>query len=308
MTRARTGRTPHGFTLIELLVVIAIIAILIGLLLPAVQKVREAASRMSCTNNLKQIGLGMHNYESAFGYLPPGTSNSHPNMYPSPKSTTGAGDYGPSMAGTLAFILPHVEQDNVYRQFGTGVFTLPGTQNWYSYGAAQAKIKIYTCPADIAENTTPTIGSWAFMVYYNGSMTGYYFPGNSSFGRTNYGANAGYLGNLPGWPYPGPFAYNTKTKLTDISDGTSNTFGFIEALGGTRTNRDFVANWGSFNLPTAWGLNANPQWYQYGSSHTGGAINTVLCDGSVRSITLAIGNTQFQYRAGINDGGIVNAN
>src|SRR5580692_944583 len=99
-----------GFTLIEMLVVIAIIAILIGLLLPAVQKVREAAARTQCANNLKQIGLAFHSYESAHGYFPTAYKKL---PTPDPAAPSGTGNYGPS---AFVLILPYLEQDNVYRQ------------------------------------------------------------------------------------------------------------------------------------------------------------------------------------------------
>jgi hypothetical protein len=141
-------------------------------------------------------------------------------------------------------------------------------------------------------------------------MTGYYFSGNPTYGRGNYASNAGYLGNVPGYPYTGPYAANTKTKLTDITDGTSLTFGFGEAMGGGTTNgqRDFTAMWGSFNLPTAWGLSSNPQWYQYGSKHAGGVINFANCDGSVRTVKNSADPNTFQYAAGMNDGIVYNSN
>src|SRR6516162_11863463 len=93
----RLSKGKRGFTLIELLVVIAIIAVLIGLLLPAVQKIREAANRMSCTNNLHQIALAAHNYESTNGRFPSGTDRAH--------------------VGALVYLLPYMEQDNLYRSF-----------------------------------------------------------------------------------------------------------------------------------------------------------------------------------------------
>jgi len=312
MYRARLVRTRSGFTLIELLVVIAIIAILIGLLLPAVQKVREAAARMSCTNNMKQIGLAAHNYESATGVLPPGVNN----------VAGTSGGYSGSMVGTLAYLLPYVEQDNVYKQYPTASFTMPSSSvdYWsggYGTNGSRARIKTFICPTDGADNITPAYGPFVFMVYYPGGMTGYYFGYGGSpdpYGRTNYSSVAGYLGNVPGYPYQGIYTVNSKSTTVTISDGSSNTLAFGEVLGGNPNgagtgNRDFVALYNSHSLPTAWGLSTNPQWYQYGSRHNNSSIvHFVMGDGSVRGCRTAMNSSIFQYAAGKDDGATFSQN
>jgi prepilin-type N-terminal cleavage/methylation domain-containing protein len=175
----------RGFTLIELLVVIAIIAILIGLLLPAVQKVREAAARMQCSNNLKQIGLAAHNYESTFGKLPAGMIGP-----PNPLATVSGDTAGHgSSVGLLVPLLPYIEQDNVYKLI-TPCYDCspvpgrkddpsnlnPGVQYWFDdpypsppftagrtaplYTVAKTKIKTFLCPSDPRGDTPPDNNSF----------------------------------------------------------------------------------------------------------------------------------------------------
>ncbi len=192
--RARTPRP--AFTLIELLVVVAIIGVLIGLLLPAVQKVRETASRMSCQNNLKQIGLALHNYHDANKAFPPGYRASMPY-------SDGATDTAPGW-GWGAFILPSIEQDNLYRQLN---FNQPVQKS----PAIQTMVKAYLCPSDLTPQSA--------------------FPVPDGFGNTvclaaptSYAACVG--GDETGTTDPtgmGVFFRNSRTRMTDITDGTSNT-------------------------------------------------------------------------------------
>src|SRR5690242_9275798 len=154
MLSPRSGRRG-GFTLIELLVVIAIIAILIGLLLPAVQKVREAANRTRCTNNLKQLGLAMHNYHDTSGNFPPGTATSlyGPDGLPSP---------GEDRRTWALFLLPYVEQTAVWNALEAYRTGLPANANVLPFaeptGAHRTPLSVWYCRSDPNSPKTTTSG------------------------------------------------------------------------------------------------------------------------------------------------------
>jgi prepilin-type N-terminal cleavage/methylation domain-containing protein/prepilin-type processing-associated H-X9-DG protein len=337
-------RRRAGFTLIELLVVIAIIGVLIGLLLPAVQKVREAANRMKCQNNLKQIGIALHAYHDSFSVFPPGYVDKLTDDTQAPDN-----DLGPGW-GWATFVLPYVEQGNLYNQINLSTTVGVGVNKT----VAQQPVTTYQCPSDPLQQ--------AFIVYDKSGGT------ICTVAHGNYIGNNGWMecfsnGGLAAINFPGAtdglqgptgpaavgvFYRNSKINIAAITDGTSQT-----VMAGERSSNHSPSTWtgavpggqcpawmatmpytSPYTPPSQAPVGPNGSAYDnadYGeclifahcnqthlpnadspvfdpdtfySYHTGG-VNFVFCDGSVRFISSSINGKTYQALATIRGGEVV---
>jgi len=342
---SRPGRLLRGFTLIELLVVIAIIGILVALLIPAVQKVREAGMRVQCQNNLKQLALAVHNYHDQKGRFPPavqvfGATPGETNAASSYRSTLSPGkaDFGP---GWAVFLLPYIEKTDIFNSVDVYSYLSSGGTNQSWRGLRSAVMPALLCPYDVGKQYTPCSlngGGWA---------------------RGNYAANAG-----PDWfqnsvnganatGQGGVFGINWGSTLKQINqqDGTAATIMFNElrvgmddndrrgcwamGLGGasvtcangtkgdcptpndSNPKSDDIEDCqkipnhmalGTFQMGCSWDNAPNnwPNWQAQARSRHPNGINAAFCDGSVRFVSAAVPANIWDMMNARDDGNVYN--
>lgn len=322
--RFRRSRKRHGFTLIELLVVIAIIAVLIALLLPAVQQAREAARRTQCKNNIKQVGLALHNYHDTFSVFPYATANSSTNAV----ATAPTGPAILNHTGWL-MLLPYIDQAPLYNQFnfswatgiravGAGEFVVGGTSPTTNTNLNLSKnvIPMLICPTDNGPQTYASASSFYGCGVADSARTSYGFSVNSGNGGTLWKSVSSTTRAL--------FGLNSNSRIRDITDGTTNTVAVVETT--LDVDDGETQSWAcsshvgqGINLAAARGINnflccswrsppnaqfqigRNGEWGEPGSQHPGG-IHVLLADGSTRFLSENIDTTIRTNLARISDG------
>ena len=340
MVRKRFWHRP-AFTLVELLVVIAIIGILVGLLLPAVQAAREAARRMQCSNNVKQLGLAFHNYENTFRNFP---------LNFAWRSRPGLGAGGPAISDTgkswLQMVLPYIEQNNLFNQIDfsvglrlTGGIAGPTANIQRNRDVAQTPIPTFLCPSDgqhengrmnRRSDAPPGLDTFAVTNYKacagRNWAYGIYNHPNTLGGRN--GGNADGLNAGNGVLSSNQENTNPITRMRDVTDGTSNTFFIGEAL-------PILSQWtwwynpnaatATTAIPLNFALRRRPPYntcglpagnfarladcdwgnnYSFNSRHTGGG-NFGLGDGSVRFVSDGVDTEVYRGSASISSGEVV---
>jgi prepilin-type N-terminal cleavage/methylation domain-containing protein len=332
----------RGFTLIELLVVIAIIGILIGMLLPAVQQVRQSASRARCLNNLHQIGVAAQNYASSNEQFPPGMDHQH--------------------IGSLALLLPYLDQNNAYDNFAIGEddpgpWGNPFVRYWFynlkdnpettpssspaprprpgdrkpTYGA-EGPLSIFICPS----NTTRQDYVGLFVTIAQGGYEqgisgwsgwslnpGFLYDdsaGNNIFGATHYLGMGGYpyedAGDGLAGRFTGILTWNTQVSPTRITDGLSNTILYAEYNGGNFGGQPVPTEMGTGKLGASWACGPNytywdpdtgvsTDYYRFGSAHPM-MFNIGLADGSARALKKSIDHNLWLALGGYADGVVLN--
>ncbi len=316
--KSRSMLRRTGFTLIELLVVIAIIAILVALLLPAVQQAREAARRSSCKNNMKQLGLALHNYHDTHFVFPPG----YISVQPGNTSSTEAGLYSWG-----AFLLPYVEQAPLYDLLNVGNVSLQANLATPAIRAAlQQPMSVFSCPSDVGSGVNNSVLTPGSYVYDKRASDGTnpvaiaksnYVMVSGSGNSTTVAVNPAAYG-----PHNGLGAQNSRIKMRDVTDGTSSTLaigekafkvGGVEMGAGTAVGFSAITSSGIKNGQTAvigiayWGINqtvvqVDHSTRGFSGPHPGGC-HFVLCDGSVRFISENIdfkGNSLIALPTGMN--------
>lgn len=295
--RATPSYRRSGFTLIELLVVIAIIAILIALLLPAVQQAREAARRSTCKNNVKQLGLALHNYHETHRCFPPGW------IQRSTAATCQPDDVGNGCLpgwGWSTMLLPYIDQSNLYNALNVKSANLVSTPS----DESKTRIALFRCPSDTGSDLNSDRGGHATSNYkgvYGSRGTG------TSINTSPHNAAAG----------SGSFWSNSNVRIRDITDGTSNTMLIGETARGRIGSNTYnggiwvgyyadgktaSAVWKMENHPGSL-INGTLAW-AFSSQHVGGA-HFLLADGGVRFLSENIDGTTYENLGKIRDGNVI---